>query len=301
MMDIFNIISLVVGVIIGIAGILTGYKIAKKSGSFRKVELEISLMNQSLIPDPKFEQVIYGYSIDEDAIALCLLPFKIKNNGELSAKDVTIRLVIPLVLREFKGFAFKEEELLEYMGIFGPYDKSDIKRRSYKFGGFRYIHYVIPAIPPGSSSIKEEAIDITNASGMPFKVDAISKDDVPLQVEGRLKWSTQIYVGVSATDVVPLEGHFYVRSYQAQNKEELGEKIMKDETQALREELSKIGAPKEFVSKVYAPDISKKTIAIIPKMEKVPKPKEYAAIKKLIYIEEPEESERWLVGNVKKK
>ena len=300
-MDIFTIISLVVGVIIGIAGILTGYKIAKKSGSFRKVELEISLMNQSLIPDPQFEQVIYGYSIEEDAIALCFLPFKIKNSGELSAKDVTISLIIPLILRELKGFVFKEEELLEYMGIFGHYNKSDIKRKSYKFGGFRHIHYVIPAIHPRSIGVIEEVIDITNASGMPFKVDAISKDDVPLQVEGRLNWSTQIYVRVSATDVAPLEGYFYVRSYQAQNKEELGEKIMNDETQALREELYKIGAPKEFASKVHAPGISKKTIAIIPKMKKVPKPKGYADFNRLTYKEEPEESERLLVGNVKKK
>jgi len=300
-MDILNIISLGVGIIIGLAGILSGYKIAKKSGAFRKIKLEISLWNQSLIPDPQFEQVIYGYSIDEDAIALCILPFKIKNDGELSAKDVTIRLVIPLGLREFKGLAFKEEKLLEYMSIFGRYDKSDIKRKSYKFGGFRHIDYVIPAIPPRSSAVIEEAIDITNASGMPFNVNAISKDGVPLQIKGYLNWSTQIYVGVSATDVAPLEEHFYVRSYQAQNKEELGEKIMEDETHALREELSKIKAPKEFVSKVYAPGISKKAIVIIPKLEKVTKPKEYAAIKRPIYIEEPKKSERWLIGNVKKK
>ena len=67
-MDILNIISLGVGIIIGLAGILSGYKIAKKSGAFRKIKLEISLWNQSLIPDPQFEQVIYGYSIDEDSI-----------------------------------------------------------------------------------------------------------------------------------------------------------------------------------------------------------------------------------------
>ena len=299
-MDILNLVSLVVGIIIGIASIWIGYKIARKSGAFRKVMLEISLMNQSLIPDSQFEQVIYGYPVDENAIALCILPFKIKNNGELSAKDVTIRLIIPLVLREFKGLAFKEEEFLEYMGIFGSYDKSDIKRRSYKFGGFRHIDYVIPAIGPKRSVVIEEAIDIINASGMPLKVNALSKDGVPLQVEGHLKWSTQIYVGVSATDVAPLEGRFNVRSYQVQSKEELGEKVMKDETQALREELSKMGAPKEFVSNVYAPGTNKKAIVIIPKLEKVSKPKEYESIKELIFIEEPEKSERWFT-NVKKK
>jgi hypothetical protein len=307
-MDNLSTISLVVGTIIGLAGIfiglagvLSGYKIAKKSGSFRKIELGISLWNHSLIPDPQFEQVIYGYSIDEDAIALCILPIKIKNDGELSAKDVAIRLVIPLGLREFKGLAFKEEELLEHMDIYGRYDKSDIKRKSYKFGGFRHIDYIIPAIPPKSSAVIEEAIDITNASGMPFKTNAISKDGVPLQIEGCLNWSAQIYVKVSATDVEPLQEHFYVRSYPTQNKEELGDKIMEDETHALRKELSKIKAPKEFVSKVYAPGISKKSIVIMPKLNKVSKPKEYAAIKRSLYMEEPEKSEIWLFGNVKKK
>ncbi|MDI6704492.1 MAG: hypothetical protein QME40_07470 [bacterium] len=300
-MDILNLISLVVGTVISIAGIWIGYKIAKKSGAFRKVKLDISLMNQSLIPDPQFEQIIYGYSVEENAIALCILPFMIKNAGELSAKNVNIRLAIPLGLREFKA-SIDEEELFKRMDIFGGYDKSDIKRRAYKFGGVRHIDYVIPAINPRSSVVIEEAIDITNASGMPFKVNAISKDGVPLQVKGYLKWSApSIYVGVSATDVEPIGGYFWVRSYQVKDKEELGEKIMEDETQALREELSKIGAPKGFVSKVYAPGISKKAIVIIPKLEKALKPKAYATIKRPIYMEEPEKSERWLIGNVKKK
>lgn len=37
MMDTLNIISLVVGIIIGLAGILSGYKIAKKSGPLGKL------------------------------------------------------------------------------------------------------------------------------------------------------------------------------------------------------------------------------------------------------------------------
>lgn len=296
-MDILNLISLVVlvvGTIIGIAGIWVGYKIAKKSGAFRKVKLKFFLWNHSLIPDPQFEQIIYGYLVEENAIALCILPFMIKNDGELSAKNVNIRLAIPLVLREFKA-SINEEELFKRMNIFGRYDKSDIKRRAYKFGGYRYIEYIIPSLEPRTSAIIEEAIDITNASGMPFKVNAISKDGVPFQVEGYLKWSApSIYVGVSATDVKPIDGYFWVRSYQVKDKEELGEKIMENETKALREKLSKKGVPKEFISNVYSPGIIRKTIIVMPKLEKklekVLKPKEYPAI----YMEDSEKSERWL-------
>lgn len=293
-MDILNLISLVVGTAIGIGGILIGYKIAKKSGAFRQIMLDVSLMNQSLIRDPQFSEVIFGYSVDEEDIALCILPFGIKNNGELSAKNVAIRFVFPLVIREFKGLAFKDN-LLDYMDIFGSYDKSEIKRRSYKYGGFQYVDYVIPEINPRQYVVIEEAIDITNASGMPFKVKAISKDGVPLEVNGHLGWLVQIDVGLSANDVEPIEGHFQVRSYQAQNREELGERIMKDETQVVREGLSKIGAPKEFISNAYAPGVSKKAIVIMPKLKKIPKPKEYSAIKRSIYQEEPEKSERWVV------
>lgn len=302
-MDILNLISLVVGTVIGAAGIWIGYRIAKKSGAFRKVVLDIRLMDQSLIRYPQLEEVIFGYPIDHDDIAYCHLPFKIRNNGELSAKNVSIRLVFPLVLREFKGLAFKDN-LLDYMDILGFYDKSDVKRRSYKYGGFQYIDYVMPKIDPKESGIIEEVIDITNASGMPIKTNAVTKDGVPVEIKGYFNWlAGPVYVRVSADDIEPIEGHFHVRSYQAQNIEELKKKIMLGkETQALRKELAEIGAPKGLIENAYAPPV-RKAIVIMPKLEKIPKPKEYSAIKISIYQEEPEKSERWLVTperNIKK-
>ena len=80
----------------------------------------------------QFDQIIYGYPVEKDATALCVLPFMIKNDGEIPAKNVNIRLDIPLILREFK-ISINEEEIFKQMNIFGSYDKSEIKRRTQSF------------------------------------------------------------------------------------------------------------------------------------------------------------------------
>lgn len=293
MIDMLNLISLVAGIAIGIAGIWIGYRIAKKSGAFRKVVLDVSLMSQSLIRNPQFEEVIFGYSVnevDKDDIVLCILPFKISNSGELSAENIAVRFVFPLILRR-GGF---RDDLLEEMDILGAYDKSDIKRKSFIKEGFEYVDYLLPRINPGESAVIEEAIDITYASGIPFNVNTVTKDAVPIKVKGHVRWTTRTDLRVSAMNVAPLVGHFCVRSYQFQDQKELGKKIRDDETRNLREELSKIGAPEGFIQHVYAP-FSK--IVIVPKLEKIPKTKKYSAIKGFVYIGEVEKSEMWLFTN----
>lgn len=296
-MDVLSLISLIIGTAIGIAGIIIGvayaYRIAKKSGAFRKALLNISLMAQSLIRDPQFSEVIFGYPldrVDEHDKILFVLPFEITNDGELSAKNVVVRLVFPLSLR-CGGF---DPDLIKFMKVHGAYEKSEIKRRSFTHAGFEHVDYVIPEIEPKGRVILEEAIDIAHASGMPFTVDAVSRDGVPLRVKGFLEWSVRVYIRVSATDMMPIDGHFQVRSYQAYDKEELGDRIMEHETKALREALSKMGASKEFVSEAHAPGVRKRGIVVIPKLRRTPKP-EKSTIKGTIYIGEPENSEIRLV------
>ena len=287
----FNLIALVVSTTIGIVGILIGVKIAKKSGSFREVILDVSLMGKSLIRDPQFSEIIYGFAVSKGDIIICILLFKISNYGKLSAKNAFIRLAFPLSLRPpsiEEGFGCR---------ILGPYGKSDVKRKSFKHKGYRYIDYVIPEINPGERVEIEEGINITHACGRtPVKVDFISKDGIRGQATCKVRWrSLPIHVQLSATDVTVFESCFHVRSYQAQDKEELERKIMEDETQNLREKLSKMKIPKETILKAYAPGVSKKTTVIMPKLKKIPWPKQYSAIKRSVYIEEPEESKKWIV------
>jgi len=288
--------AIVIGIIIAVFSNRHTHRIARKSGAFRKVVFDVSLRNHSFIHDPQFSKVIFGCSVNKGDGIICVLPFTISNDGELSAKNVAIRLVFPLVFK-FGGFA-----IFELGDILGSYDKSDIKRNSFKDESFEYVDYIIPEIQPKASIIIEEKIGITYSCNIPFKVDVTSIDGVPLQVEGSLAvspisiQSTQINVQVSATDVEPVQGHFKVRTYQSQDKEELGKKIIEEETEALREDLSRIGAPKKAVSGVYAPGVSEKTMVIIPKLRKIPKPKEYSDVKETVYIEEYKKSEMWIVA-----
>lgn len=293
-MDILGLVSLIVSTAISIGVILIGYRIAKKAGEFKKATLNVSLMNQPLTRDPSIREVIFGYSsagVDKNDLILYSLPIKISNDGELSAKNVRLGLDFPLFLRS-GGF---KADLLESMRMIGPYVKSEIKRNSSIHKGHEYVAYVIPEIGPQGQFTIEEPIDIAHASGIPFKIDSVSRDGVPFKVEGFVGWSARVNIRVSATDVAPVDCHFQVRSYQAQNKEELGKKIMKDETEDLREELSKIGAPEELVSTAYAPGVRKRTIVIMTRLKNIFKPKRHSTIKVSIHMGTPEDSEVLLI------
>jgi len=282
--DTLNIIFLIVGTAISVIGILVGYKIAKKSGAFRKVLFDVYLMDYSLMPRTRFDEIIFGYDAKEHDIAICRLPFEITNIGELSAKNVAFTLSIPLALR---CGGLKDNVGVEKFG------HADFKRIVSIQKGFERVDYIIPEINPNSSAIINELIDVAHASSIPFKVDAVTKDGVPIQVKGHVGLSAQINVRLSATDVVPLNGCFKVRSYRVLNKEELGKEIMKDETRSFREKLSKIGVPKGVVEKAYASGVSKKTIVVMTKLKKITEGK-YPGVKGAFYEEVPEKSERWL-------
>jgi len=286
-----DLISLITNIVIGLVcagiGVWAGFKIAKKSGSFKKPELDVSLMNESLLRGPEpLRQIIFCYSVAEHDMAFCNLPFAIRNNGELSAKDVIIDLAFPRALRT--GLS---DDNIQYELNPKVYDKSLVRRESSDIGGFQHVVYTIPQINPGIPIIINELIDIVHASGMSFKVDAVSKDNVPFEVRGSVEWSSKVYMIISATDIMPITAEFQVRSYQAQDKEELGTKIMEEETRALRQELSKIpNIPERLVSSVYAPGLCQKAVVIVPKLKRIAKTK-----KGLVFEEEPKESEKYFI------
>ncbi|MCL0057788.1 hypothetical protein M1N05_01790, partial [Dehalococcoidales bacterium] len=265
-MDVFNIISLVIGFIglaIGLAGILAGYRIAKKSGAFRRVELDILLMNQSLTREPQTNRVVFGNPVGEDekALVVCILPFMIHNKGELSAKNVQFRLVFPLEIRA----VFNEKEVFEKASLMGFYTKSDLRRNTFDNEGHRYIDYMFPEVQPKTSGVAEEGIQLNPLLiGIQIPVEAVTKNGIPLKVVTRVQMKkATITVGLSAENVENITTQLDVEVCPAQNIKELNEKIMERETEALREELvqkyeSRLPEHKRkefrenFVSKVYA-------------------------------------------------
>ncbi len=278
--------------VIAVASIFISYWIAKKSGSFKRVLLNVYLMNQQLIARAEFDEIVFGYWVGEHDIAFFKLPFRITNSGDRSAKNVCLTLSIPLALR-CGGL----KDNVEIDSILGRYERSDIKRLSSQYAGFERLDYVFPEIGPGESFEIEEFIDVVRASGMPFEVEAVSKDRVPVRVKGNIGWSAQIDVRISATDVVPLDGHFQIRSYRVRNEEDLGKELMKDETQALREELSKKGTPRKLVSQAYAPGVKKNTIIVMSELKKTVELKVLKGVKASVHEEIGNKTGRWFVAS----
>lgn len=295
-MGVFNIISLVAGLF----STLADYVIKKKSGAFRRVELDILLMDQSLTRESL--RIAFGYPvIDEKAVVVCILPFGIHNRGELSAKNVHFRLIFPLGIKA----AINEGKVFEQMSVMGPYKKSDLRRNTSDDNNYRYIDYVFPEIHPKTSAGVEEGIHLHPLLvGIQVPVEVTTKDGIPLKLETHvLVKKATITVELSAENVEPVIAQFDVEVYSAQNNEELNKKIMEQETKFFREILvQKYGNwlpehkreefRENFVSKAYADSVRERTIAVMPKLDKIEVlRKDYSAV----YWENPEESSRWLI------
>lgn len=287
--DIYSLlITIAVALLCVLIGIWGGFKIAKKSGSFNKPLLDVSLMNESLLRESKpLKQVIFGYSVNDHDIANCRLPLRISNDGDLSAKEVIIELIFPKFLK-----IGQSDDVVHYELTPDIYDKSLMTRKSSDMSGFHHVWYTFPRINPGQSLRIYELVDVVRASGVPFKVDAVTKDVVPITVEGRVVWSSRIHICISATDIPVVRTHFEIRSYQGQNKEEVGKKLMEEETRVLREWLFKNvkNAQKEVIESLYASGLRKKAMIVIPKLRKITE-----AENRGYYEEVPEESERYII------
>jgi len=300
-MDALGVISLVVGSAIGAAGILVGYRIAKQSGAFKRVKLDILLMSQSLTHEPQTNRVVFGGSVDDKAQVLCFLPFAVRNRGELSAKNVRLRLIFPLGVRA----SFDERAVFEEASLLGVYTKSDLRRNTFDNEGHRYVDYMFPEVPPNGFVGTEEPIQLSPfLTGIPLSVRAVSKNGVPLRVKGHLQTKATIVVAASAENVETISTQFDVEFWSARNKEELSKKLMEQETEALREELvqkyeSKLPERKrkqfreEVVSQVFADSVRGRTIVVMPKLHTSEKSRKGSPS---VYIEELEESSRWLIS-----
>ena len=268
------VVAAIIGGAIGAAiGAWAAFKIAKKAGSFRKPMLDVWLMNEPLSREREpLIQVIFGYSaVDDDAI-FCRLPFMITNIGQLSAKDVIIIMDFPRILK------FGVSDDLPYKLEPKVYDESLVRRQSSDIGGFKHVIHTFPDIKPGQGIGIEEVINVTGASGMrSFKVDAIRKDGVPLEIGGSFEWiSDKTHVTVTATDTTPIHAAFQVRSCCARDEEELKKKIMLEE--------------ENLMQKMRTLRVRHKAFIVMPKLKKIRKSK-----KRSVLLEEPQESERYVI------
>lgn len=300
-MDLLNIIFLIIGIAISILGICAGYRIARKSGSFDRPQLDVVLFSQSIIQENQFSEIIFGLNTRNEVFVQCFLPFKIKNNGNLSAKNISLRILMP---DQVCGFNDDISELMEFKGA---YDKSEVKMSSFSDNNFKYIDLRIPELHPHGSALFEIPINISSLI-IPLNVNATTKDKVPVNVKGHFKLATNIRILISGENISSNEGSFRIRSYYSSNYKELGDKIMDDETKKLRREKKKtlLNGSKlndkdraeweQLISRIYAPGVREKTIVIMLNLKKINLSKQdYKKMKGNIYIEQCKNSERFLI------
>ncbi len=277
-------IGLVSGIAFGLQNLALTRKMAKEA--LKKAVLEVSVMGQRLIPDSKFSEIVFGYSVGKDDGVFCTIPFAIHNTGELSAENVSVRFAFPLWFRGLEGLM----DNVEVAGIFGVYDMSDLKRRAYKHEGFEIVDYLIPELGPHQTWKVLEPVDVTASSSLPtHEVHGVSKDDVPLKFKAHVSVVARVYVQVSAKHIKRASGHFRVKRFEAKNMKELRDKVEEDKTNALKYDLEKMNDDTP-ASKMEKADLLKNAIAVMPKLKEAPKLKRGPQIKGTVFVEEPKQS-----------
>lgn len=279
-----------IGVIIAVIALLYQRRIAQQT-VFKKATLKVSVMGQRLIPKPEFSEIFFGYSIGKGDAVFCEIPFVIENTGDLSAKNIQIRLSFPLSLRCGEGLM---DNIKIGPGV-GFYDKSRFKRRAYKYRGFEYVDYLLSEMAPHQKCPISEPVDVTYSSSIPVEVNAVSKDGVPLKVGVDFLVSSKIEVGICAEDIAPFTEHFFVGSVEAEDMKELQKKVAAKRMNILKKMDWRRAAENDL------PNPFKDAIAVMPNLKKVPKPKEGPQIKGTVYVEERLEQSRIEVLHVSKK
>ena len=277
-------IGLVSGIAFGLHNFVLTRKMAKEA--LKQAVLEVSVMGQRLIPDSKFSEIVFGYSVGKDDGVFCTIPFAIHNTGELSAENVSVRLAFPLWFRGLEGLM----DNIEVGDIIGIYNASDLKRRAYKHEGFEIVDYLIPELGPHQTGVLQEPVDVTYSSALPTsEVHEVSKDEVPLTIKLHIPVVARVYVQVSAKDIKPASGHFRIKRFEAKNMKELRDKVEEDKTNALKNVLEKMNDDTS-ASKMEKADLLKNAIAVMPKLKEAPKPKRGPQIKGTVFVEESKQS-----------
>ena len=208
------------------------HRVARKSGSFKGKEIDALLWGRSLISKP-LDYIIFAYSpeVSPDDIAVCYLPIEIINRGALTLKEVIVNWKIPSIWR-YMGPA----EECKKPGF--ELAQKPIRRIVKRSQGYDYISYVIPKIDPNVMVSLSEYFNIAMCN-WPFRVDVMSKDEVPLKIMEAVNIRVPVEISVVATDIPGIVRTFEVRGYQVESKEQLTVKISKPDLEDIKKDLKR--------------------------------------------------------------
>lgn len=285
----------IISVIVAIASFAVGTYYARKAQIFqkdladRKAEIKLLINRNALIPDDPLgiREVAFGYSVEKGARVLCVIPFVVRNDGELSARDVYLRVTLPANVSAYGLTEINTKRIL------GDLEGIGFRRKSYEFDHFWIIDYLIPVINPGERFVVEELVDVTCASTAEFNVDAVTRDKVPVTVEYQLSLASEVSVSLSAADTKLLSNFFIIKSYKTKDEKEIGKRIMREREEFLGEKLRKLNAG-EATAGAKPVDLLRKAIVVIPELGKIAETKEHRHFT-AVYVERPKQSKRWVL------
>jgi len=249
--------------------IAVGIKTIAEEAS-KKAELGVWVrlvdMRARLIPNPELGEIDFGCSVNEKDRVLCAIHLYVYNSGDLSAEDVSVRLMFPLELRDTTG-----PMKVKYVGIMGIENAS--KRLAYKDEHFEYVDYSLPRLDPHTIWGIGEPVSITYPSSLPAgEAQAITKDGVPVTIKLNIKlvgpFVSSIEVDVWARDIKPAKGYLRIRRFKAKNMMELKNKIERNREIAFRNAIEEMDRDPEN-SEMMREELLKNVIAVIPELKKI--------------------------------
>jgi len=284
----------IVSLIVPIASFVIGTYYARKAQklqqeiSGRKPELKLLINRDTLIPDSRLgiRDVVFGFSVEKGARIFCVIPFVIINNGELSAHNVHLRVILPSNISVHGLTEINTKKVL------GDLEGSGFRRKSYEYENRWILDYLIPEIIPGIAVGIEELVDVTYSSAIEFDVDAMTKDNLPVTVTGRLPLVSRVSVSMSATDIKPLSNFFFVKSFKTRDEKEIAKRIKQQRERSLGEQLRELNAEKAVPCNLV--DLLRKAHIVIPELRKIAETKEDRHFTAL-YVEQPKQSKRWVM------
>lgn len=201
-------------VLVGVSALVTWVltmRHSRKIGELRRARLSVSLFRLELIPKKDVNELVFALG---DRIrhahdkAFCVVRFEVSNIGDLTARDVRLRIAWPVALRE----AVENAEL-KYSAV-GVSSEADFKHGTQADPPYYYTTHSIPSLDPHDAFRVDELVEVAHASELPMDIEAEDADGLPIKVRLVVRLSMlPVVVTIRALDQPPETAFFTVRSY----------------------------------------------------------------------------------------
>lgn len=231
----------------------------RRVGAFRKSDLHVKVLLSDLLPEQGFDEILFalGSSVKNTRDrAFCIVTFLISNEGDLSAKDVRLRVAWPAALME----SVKRLDLERYQK--GKSTVSGYEREAYTDDGYEHIVYRFSSIDPGSTAQLLEHVEVASVSEGPLCNSGETAHGSPHSTGTEpSRQMAPIHVFLQATDQTKQHASFAIRSVRQQSVDEICAYMHQATEKTI-----------DIMNSKHTPPRIVKMIIVEPKLVPVPKP-----------------------------